>query len=277
MTFIKKIVVTDLDGTLLRSNKIVSDIDLNTLIKLKESDILRVIATGRSLYSAKKVLDIDFPIDYLIFSSGAGIIDWRTKEIIKAQHLSILEVGTVYNHLNSLEVDFTIQKKIPFNHECLVIRKNRDNPDFMRRIEIYKDFCKEYLDGKDRFDEACQFIIIVSEHKGVAVYSQIKKVFCDLNVIRATSPLDGKSIWIEIFPVSVSKANAANWLANKFQIDQTNSFAIGNDYNDLGLLNWANHSLVVENAPLELKKSFKTTNSCDSNGFSMAVSKWKLI
>jgi len=277
VTFIKKIVVTDLDGTLLRSNKIVSDIDLNTLIKLKESDILRVIATGRSLYSAKKVLDIDFPIDYLIFSSGAGIIDWRTKEIIKAQHLSILEVGTVYNHLNSLEVDFTIQKKIPFNHECLVIRKNRDNPDFMRRIEIYKDFCKEYLDGKDRFDEACQFIIIVSEHKGVAVYSQIKKVFCDLNVIRATSPLDGKSIWIEIFPVSVSKANAANWLANKFQIDQTNSFAIGNDYNDLGLLNWANHSLVVENAPLELKKSFKTTNSCDSNGFSMAVSKWKLI
>ncbi len=273
----KKIVVTDLDGTLLRSNKTVSDADLNTLIKLKESGFLRVIATGRSLFSAKKVLDTDFPIDYLIFSSGAGIMDWRNKEIIKAQHLSVFEVEKVYNYLNSLDVDFTIQRKIPFNHEFLVIRKNRENPDLSRRMDIYKGFCREYHADSDKLEESCQFLLIVPEPQWNKIFNQIKKKFNDLKVIRATSPLNGKSVWVEIFPISVSKANASNWLAAKFQIEQKDSFAIGNDYNDLDLLNWSNHSLVVENAPLELKQSFKTTNSCDNNGFSNAMFKWSLI
>jgi len=273
----RRIIITDLDGTLLKSDKTVSDIDLDTLGRLNKSGVLAVIATGRSLFSAKKVLDSNFPVNYLIFSSGVGIMDWQTKEIIKVESLLISEVEEVYKYLNSLNVDFTIQRKIPCNHECLFIRKSRENPDFLRRIDIYKEFCREYSIKRDDFDEACQFLVIAPAHNGLRIFNQIKKKLNDLKIIRTTSPLDGKSIWIEIFPANVSKANASNWLVNKLNIGQENSFAIGNDYNDLDLLNWANNSYVVENAPFELRKSFKITTSCNHNGFSNAILNWNLL
>ena len=73
-----QMVITDLDGTLANPEQKISQADLDTLKRLGEMDIIRVIATGRSLYSAIKILDKNLPIDYLLFSSGAGILSWKT-------------------------------------------------------------------------------------------------------------------------------------------------------------------------------------------------------
>ena len=75
-------VVTDLDGTLIRSDRTFADDDLEALRVLGSEGIVRVIATGRSLYSARLVLDPEFPIDYLIFSTGAGILEWQSQTLI---------------------------------------------------------------------------------------------------------------------------------------------------------------------------------------------------
>jgi len=45
-----KIVISDLDGTLLPAQGEVSDCDIKSLNKLEEDKIVRVIATGRNLY-----------------------------------------------------------------------------------------------------------------------------------------------------------------------------------------------------------------------------------
>jgi hydroxymethylpyrimidine pyrophosphatase-like HAD family hydrolase len=92
-------------------------------------------------------------------------------------------------------------------------------------------------------------------------------------VIRSTSPLDGKSIWIEIFPKTVSKGLAAAWLCQRLGCDPANVIGIGNDYNDIDLLNWTQHSFVVENAPYELKQKFQITESNVNSGFTKVVQK----
>jgi len=72
----------DLDGTLLNSSKKIGNDDWKTLEKIGHEGIIRVFATGRTLYSALTVLNDLTPFDYLVFSSGAGIVNWKTKEII---------------------------------------------------------------------------------------------------------------------------------------------------------------------------------------------------
>jgi hydroxymethylpyrimidine pyrophosphatase-like HAD family hydrolase len=47
--------------------------------------------------------------------------------------------------------------------------------------------------------------------------------------------------------------------------------AVGNDYNDLELLDWAEHAFVVGNAPAELRARYATVASNDDAGFSEAV------
>jgi Cof subfamily protein (haloacid dehalogenase superfamily) len=265
-----KIVVSDLDGTLLPAQGEVSIRDINTLKKLKEEKIVRVIATGRNLYSALSVLADDFPIDYLIFASGAGIFDWKKRELIFSQHLDSDSVFEISSELISLKRDFMILDTIPNNHQFAYYRSGNSNPDFDRRLSLYKPFANPIGNAEETKREACQLLVILSNC--VNGFNELKAKFENVKIIRATSPLDHESIWMEIFPLHISKAYGAEWLCKHLEIDSKLSMVIGNDYNDLDLLEWGKHPYVVANAPKELKDSYQVSKSVDESGFSHAMS-----
>ncbi|MCP4398291.1 MAG: HAD family phosphatase [bacterium] len=269
-----RMVVTDLDGTLLSSARIVSPDNLATLEQLGQQGIVRVIATGRSLYSFQKVIPRHFPIDYLVFSSGAGIFDWTTQELLLSHHLSAPEVRQGICLLVQHELDFMLHHPIPENHHFWYREADTPNPDFLRRYELYKAFAS-HLDVSNFTEQsACQFLAITRGTASLSKYEALKMQLSPLKVIRTTSPLDNTSFWIEIFPQSVSKALASGWLAQRFQLDPATILAIGNDYNDLDLLQWAGYSFVVSNAPDDLKQAYTPVASNDLNGFSEAVKIW---
>ncbi|HEB29661.1 MAG TPA: HAD family phosphatase [Spirochaetes bacterium] len=268
------IVVTDLDGTLLQTQRKVSTADLNTLELLKTRKIKRVIATGRSLFSARKVLHVGFPIDYLVFSSGAGVIEWPTKRLLNKHALGRKEVKTTVDALMDLCMDFMIHRPIPLNHHFVYYSTGRQNPDFFKRCEIYSNFAVREDFSAYRFSEACQVLAVAPFEKGRRAFSHLTNILHNLKVIRTTSPIDGRSIWIEVFPKEVSKASAVEWIGMREGISPEQVLAVGNDYNDLDLLNWAHSGFLVENAPEELKKQFETVSSNNDSGFTEAVEKW---
>lgn len=264
-------VVTDLDGTLLNPQQQISDEDVQSLKLLGDNKVYRVIATGRSIYSLNKVIPTDFPIDYLIFSSGSGILNWNTKEILHAQSLNSDEVVIIARFLTKMNIDFMIQKPIPDNHHFVYHQTGDENPDFFHRIKIYEQFARPLTSDLKEFGDACQFVAIIP--KDVSIYEIIKNKLSQFKVIRTTSPFDGNSIWIEIFPKAVSKGAAAAWLCQRLGCDPTAVVGIGNDYNDIDLLNWTQHSIIVANAPQELKQKFEITDSNINSGFTKAVQK----
>jgi Cof subfamily protein (haloacid dehalogenase superfamily) len=265
-----KMVVTDIDGTLLNSDAKVDDSALETLNALKELNVVRVLATGRSPYSISKVIPDDFPVDYIIFSSGAGIIHWGSKQIIHSRILGEADVQTVVKELINHKVDFMVHEPIPHNHCFLYHSSNEDNPDFYRRIDVYRAYCRPYIPGIDFPNGATQIISVLPMDTELFAYLSDK--FPQLKVIRTTSPLDGKSIWMEIFPIDVSKAYGISWLLNnevKFSNEEV--ISIGNDFNDLDMLEFTKLSYVVANSPDELKSKYNVVPSNDEHGFSVAV------
>ena len=106
-------VAFDLDGTFLNNDRKASRDDFNTLVKLGEQGVVRIVATGRNLLSLSRVIDIDYPVDYAVFSSGAGIINWKTKEIIYSKHLNIDDTHRVIDELNKLNLSFLVKESIP--------------------------------------------------------------------------------------------------------------------------------------------------------------------
>ena len=155
-----KIVVTDLDGTILPSQGNISKTNYETLLQLKDQGITRVIATGRTLYSAMAVLPEDFPIDYLIFSSGAGIMKWETKELIYSQQIEAGEVQDLSEILIDHEIDFMILDPIPLNHQFWYYQSGNKNPDFDRRLALYKQFATPVGQLSDTKRDACQILAI---------------------------------------------------------------------------------------------------------------------
>ena len=269
-----RMIVTDLDGTLLSSSRVVSPNNFATLEQLGRQEIVRVIATGRSLYSFKRVIPRHFPIDYLVFSSGAGIFNWRTQELLLSHHLSTAEIHQGIRLLVEHELDFMLHHPIPDNHHFWYRHAGTPAPDFLRRYDLYKDFASPLKLSSFAEQTACQFLAIARGATSLSKYEELKTQLSSLKVIRTTSPLDNASFWIEIFPQSVSKALASEWLAQRFQIDPATILAIGNDYNDLDLLEWAGYSFVVGNAPEDLKQAYTSVPSNDRDGFSEAVKIW---
>jgi len=265
-----KIVFTDLDGTLLRHDYTISGEDLAVLKELGKMNIIRVLATGRSLFSLNGIFENDFPhFDYIIFSCGVGIMDWDTKKILCSHFLLKHEIQRVREALELHNIDYMVHKPVPDNHKFHYQKISTENHDFDRRFSFYKDCGTPLPEEGNAIEKASQVLAVISED--VEKFEVIKKLLPDLKVIRTTSPIDHKSLWIEIFPKSVSKGHAAEWLCTHLDISREETFSIGNDYNDIDLLDWTAHSYVVENAPDELRNRFKTTASNQCNGFSKVI------
>jgi hypothetical protein len=264
-----QMVITDLDGTLFNDQQEVDQENIDTLQALTEKNIIRVVATGRNLYSALNRLDENFPIDYMIFSSGAGIYHWKKKKLIHSDYLPRDKVEHIANLLVEYNIDFMVHEMIPENHKFVYYRSNKDNPDFERRFQIYKDFAEPLDPLKETYQHSCQVIAITRDKEDL--YTILNHKIQGVKIIRATSPLDGESIWIEIFPEGVSKGHGVDWLCRYTGVDPSKTLGIGNDYNDLDLLNFTALSYVVDNSPDELKNFYPTCRSNQQCGFSDAV------
>ncbi|MEJ2052318.1 MAG: HAD family hydrolase [Calditrichaceae bacterium] len=264
-----------MDGTLANNEGKISQSDLLTLHKLGSKGIKRVIATGRNLFSAKKILNETMPIDFLIFSSGAGIYDWHKREIIKSSYLKSDEIKYIYQYLQSIDTDFMMHYPIPENHRFFYYVSGKYNPDFEHRLSVYKDFAERINQNKFKLTTACQFVAVIPDVS--FNFGQVADDLVNFSVIRTTSPFDKKTLWIEIFPAGVSKGKSAAWLCHKLNISSSGVLSIGNDYNDLDLLNWSGNSYVVDNAPHALKRKFTVTRSNQDSAFMQTVKKFLLI
>lgn len=267
------IVVSDLDGTLLDSGHRLSAVNRRTLTSLGEQGVVRVVATGRSLYSARQVLDDAFPIDFLVFSSGAGVVEWATKDLVLAHHMRPEEALTIAESLIGRELDFMLHHGVPDNHRFFFYRAGRTNPDFEERCARYGAFARPWPERPPKIENASQLLVVESA-SAESQFEDIAASFPDHKVILTTSPLDHVSRWIEIFPATVSKAIAATWLCDRLDIDHGRTLAVGNDYNDLDLLDWATSACVVANAPASLREAYRNVPSNDADGFSRAVAGW---
>ena len=266
--------VMDFDGTLLRSDRTVAEEDRDALGRLGDLGIVRVIATGRSLFSFNTVTLSNLPLDFVIFSTGAGVMQYHGNKLIRTVHLEPREVDRAGQVLKAHRLDFMIHHTIPDNHRFAYYRTNRENVDFERRLELYHRHADKLAEISKGFGPATQLLAVVPARNGTAALEAIRNELVDFNVIQTTSPLDGKSTWIEIFPATVSKSQTAAWLAEELQIDKRLTVSVGNDYNDLDLLEWTESSYVVANAPADLKDRFETVASNNDGGVAQAARRW---
>ncbi|MBI5593480.1 MAG: HAD family phosphatase [Deltaproteobacteria bacterium] len=266
--------ITDLDGTLLRSDGSLTKQDMDALYNLGNKGVVRVIATGRSLYSFKTVAENRLPVDYVIFSTGAGVITCPDGRLIRNIHLDAGAVSSVVQVFMEFGLDFMVHQPIPENHRFVYYATGRDNPDFHRRLARYSQFCQPLDSASSNISSASQLLAVVNHDNSASVLTALRSKLTGYSVIRSTSPLDGKSTWIEVFAPGVSKSQCAAWLVDRLNIDKELVLAVGNDYNDLDLLEWAGTAFLVDNAPDMLKKRFTSVASHDHGGVAEAIHLW---
>lgn len=253
-----KLIVTDLDGSLLNSESKISEQDQKTLHMLGDKGVIRVVATGRNLFSTHKVIGDNPDIDFAIVSTGLGILDYQSRTFLKTQQLTKQEVQHIAALLISKKIDFMLHNILPDNHHVICYDARTGHPDFHLRWDWYKEFATDFYDIES-LQEAAQFIGFLP-HNSPQI-NEMRMLLPDFHIVRTTSPITHRYDWMEIFPKNVSKGDALLWLCQRLNIDIADTLCLGNDYNDLDMLYAAGKSYVTQNAPAEIKEDFAVTAS----------------
>jgi hypothetical protein len=265
----------DLDGTLLGSGGWISDEDLRALGTLGRERIFRVVATGRSPFSLERALaGRELPADAAILSSGAVILQWPSRRVLRRFVLTPREVAAAAAVLAEVGLDYMIHAPEPDNHRFAWRRAGAGSPDFLRRIDLYREHSWPLVGDPASFGPATQLVAVGAGRAAADAAARIRRALPGLSVIRTTSPLDHASVWVEILPGGVDKGAALAWLAGERGIAPGDVLAVGNDYNDLHLLRYAGTAFVVANAPDALRAEFPVVPSNEESGVAEAVRRW---
>lgn len=268
-----KLVATDLDGTFLRNDKSISKENIDALHSLGEKGILRVIATGRNLKKTKEVIATDVPFDYIVFSSGAGVYDLKLDKLIYHQNLREEMVQQLANFLISCDLNFHLFKPVPENYKCWYHRGSVPCSEFESYFDFHQSHSEPLPVDVPLNSEACQFLVVFPNNleRFLKLKMEIETLFPEVKVVRTSSPLETGYIWMEIFHESVSKGNGVKFVCDTLQIEHESTLGIGNDFNDLDLLEFTNYSYIVDNGPQEMKERFLLAKSNEESAFALAV------
>lgn len=258
--------VSDLDGTLLRSNEITSEYTNGIINNLTERGIIFSYATARSLITAKKVtkgLTAKIP---LIVYNGAFVIDNNTEKILIENYfdnavLNLLDdlfynevYPIVYAFIND-EEKFSFVPKLSTRGMNIFIdsRKGDIRANAVRTINDLKL-------GK------IFYITCIDESKKLEpLYEKYKH---DYHCVYQED-IYTKEQWLEIMPKETSKSNAIKQLQSLLNCEKLVVF--GDGKNDIDMFQLADEGYAVQNAHDDLKKyASAIIPSNDDDG----VAKW---
>ena len=268
-----RLVATDLDGTFLKNDRTISSKNLEALQQLGSNNITTVAATGRNLNKVKEVIALNIPFDFIVYSSGAGIFDWKNQKQVHFQNIGKHSVRKLVDTFISKKLNFHAFFPAPENHLHWYHRGSEFCEEFERYFNFNNAHATELTPGLFPETELCQFLVIIpeNEEKFQQLKSEIESVCPEIRVIRSSSPITKGYIWIEVFHHSVSKGNGVRHICNLLNIGRKETLGLGNDYNDFDLLEFTGHSFLTENAPHEIKHLYPNVSSNENDAFASAI------
>lgn len=239
--------ISDLDGTLLRSNQKTSEYTNHIINELTDRGFCFSYATARSIYTAKEVtrgLDAKFPV---IAYNGVNIMDNRTYEMLDFCFLG-KEVYPLFDELFAAGIYPTVYAMVDGAERFsnLPAKSSKATLDFVSsRNDIRKRVVntEEELIAGDIFYITC----IEDTEKIAPFYEKYREIF---HCIYQKDIYSGEQ-WLEIMPQNASKASAVQRLKQTLDCDYVVVF--GDGINDREMFEAADEAYAVENAVPELK------------------------
>lgn len=268
---------TDFDGTIKPPSGRVCAADKAALRRLGELGWLRVVATGRSLFSFAKAWEADLELDALIFSSGVGLCAWDAfgpGPLLRGHLIAADLLQTAVAAAFQLGYGFFAYQEAPDNHHFYYARPQNPPLGFEKRLKIFPAQAWPWPDDyftNQRRARVSQIMIMVPGPLIDQAEQNFRRLAPGLSVIRSTSPFGDGCLWLEVFGPGISKGQAAARLAGELGVAVEQTVALGNDYNDIDLLAWAGQAFVTADAPAEIRAGHSIMPPAGLGGLAWAM------
>jgi len=258
-----KLLVADMDGTLLNDDKQLSAKDIQTIKKLPDFGIQFAIATGRHdsmIKSYLKHLNLDIPV---ISCNGAMVREPFSGQVLLSEALPKEQSLDVIDLCKQRKVDFHIygHDRIfgeSLSHKMLYydgLNKTLP-PEEQTKLAIVSD-CKDlvmhgseslykFIVISERNDDPAPIIDRIAEIDGLTACQSMPKL-CD------------------VMKAGISKAYALQTLSESLGVNRKEIAAIGDQLNDMDLIEYAGLGIAVANAEDALKEKADRVTHATNN------------
>ena len=265
-----KLLVVDVDGTLLNKEGAISAEDKEALARAKASGIQVSLSTGRVVQSSAKILGQLSLDGYHMFSDGALVYNPEKGEEVYVEPISQESVRQMIEYARLVGIDFDLYTASHFFAEretwATDIRRK-----FFDLEPIIIDFTKIWQ--KERIIKGT-LVVASAEEKAKAndFYLHFKN---SLNFSWTRTPAYPEVDFINVIAPDVSKGKALEALTTFLGISLTEVMAVGDGANDISLLSSAGLAVAMDNASDELKAvADYITLGVDHNGVAAAVDRF---
>ena len=261
-----KLIAADMDGTLLDKNNQISPLTANTIEQAVAKGVVFTISTGRPVQGVQKYIDqlnLDCPV---ITYNGAVVVHSKSGEIIFSQTMDTDEARQVYNQALQRNTMFVVWSN---NH--LYVSELGEKADFYQQLtntqaQLLEDFESVAAQGITK-------ILWINQ---VETLDQWTPELQQLGFAHTTIT-KSRAYFLEFFSNKASKAVAMDILGQYYGIDSSQMIAVGDQTNDLPMIEFAGLGVAMDNAVEAVKNAADyITDSNNHDGVAKVIEKFVL-
>jgi Cof subfamily protein (haloacid dehalogenase superfamily) len=264
-----KMIVLDLDDTLLRDDQTISPRTRQALMDAQELGVKVVLASGRPTYGMRKIakeLRLAEYGSFILSFNGAKIINCKTEEELFSSTLSPETVHRLYDISRREDVGILTYVGDHIVTETAepyaAIESNLTGMPVMEVDSFVKTVTEPVVK-----------VLMLKEAERLAdVEKKLQgELAGELSVMRS------KPFFLEFTEVGVTKGASLNRLIQTLGIEREEVIAMGDSYNDLAMIEFAGLGVAMGNAPDDIKaKADYVTDTNMNDGVAKVVEKFVL-
>ena len=257
-----KLIATDIDGTILIPDKEFTSEVKNCITKLQNLGVKVVLVTGRMNKAALLVAQ-ELGLNTPVISYQGGLVNYNG-EILYERYLSESQAKKIIDWANEEKIHLNLYNDDTLYSETMcreIIRyANRQNVDFvvkpfadikLQKVNKLLAIDYENPDRIDRFER------------------ELPKIFPKLYIVKSTP------YFLEFSNPEGSKYHAVKFLQKYWDLKDDEILTIGDQNNDISLLNAGGIKVAMGNATEELKSVANyITDDVENNGFVSAIERF---
>lgn len=258
-----KLIITDMDGTLLNDKNEINDEFWSMEKELSKRGIIFAIASGRQYYNLRKRFD-SLKDEMLFIAENGTYVIYKNEEL----------------YLNTIpkEEAYVLIKKAREIQGCTTVLCGKNSAyiesaenEFIEEIEKYYERLEKVEDLTKVEDDFLKLAICDFKGSEKNSYTYFKELGDRYKVV-----VSGQ-IWLDIMMPDANKGKAVKMIQEKLGITYDETMVFGDYLNDLEMMKEGKYSFAMANAhPLLKEHSNYTAESNNDNGVIKAVKKYVL-
>ena len=262
-----KAVFIDIDGTLIKSDHSISPSTIATIARLREKGILVILVSARPLHGITTIAQEVGLSDAPIASLNGGYIV-HGSDILFESYINASTAGKLYEQLAAYKVTLIWYQQQKWFAE--LSNQQVEKEQKITSVPIIIEPFRQTLNSWEQANTGPNKILIVGDVAEInSIQNKLQPLYRnELNMYTS------KPIYLEVMNLPASKTNAIKFLISTYGINREETIAIGDNFNDKEMIEFAGLGVAMGNAPDEVKAAADfVTDTNNNDGVRKALEK----